>query len=387
MKFDVDDESRLLAESVQRLLARDYALDARRRIVASDRGASASVWASFAELGLLGVGIAPDHGGFGGGAKATMPVMEAFGEALVVEPYLSTVGLCAQLIERGMSGERKAGLLRDVVEGRLAMALASTEGDSRYDLARIATRARRDGDAFVIDGEKRVVVHAPVANLLLVTARSAGEEADTAGIGVYIVDPSAPGVTLRPCRTLDGMRAADVTFSGVRIDADCIIGPEGGAWPLLEEAVDYATALLCAEAVGALRYANAATLDYLKERRQFGVPIGSFQALQHRMVDMTISYEQAKSMAALACATVDGERDPARRRRIVSAAKIRIADAARHVSQESVQLHGGMGMSDELKISHTFRRLTIIAQQFGDADHHLRRFAADEPQADGKGAR
>ena len=387
MKFDVDDESRLLAESVQRLLARDYALDARRRIVASDRGASASVWASFAELGLLGLGIAPDHGGFGGGAKATMPVMEAFGEALVVEPYLSTVGLCAQLIERGMSGERKASLLRDVVEGRLAMALASTEDDSRHDLSRVATRARRDGDGYVIDGEKRVVVHAPVANLLLVTARSAGHGADTAGIGVYLVDPAAPGVTLRPCRTLDGMRAADVAFTGVRVDADSRVGPEGGAWPLLEEAVDHATALLCAEAVGALRYANAATLDYLKERRQFGVPIGSFQALQHRMVDMTISYEQAKSMAALACATVDGERDPARRRRIVSAAKIRIADAARHVSQESIQLHGGMGMSDELKISHTFRRLTVIAQQFGDADHHLRRFAADEPHADGKGAR
>ena len=387
MKFDVDDESRLLAESVQRLLARDYALDARRRIVASDRGASASVWASFAELGLLGLGIAPDHGGFGGGAKATMPVMEAFGEALVVEPYLSTVGLCAQLIERGTSGERKAGLLRDVVEGRLAMALASTEEDSRHDLARVATRARRDGDGYVIDGEKRVVVHAPVANLLLVTARSAGHGADTAGIGVYLVDPAAPGVTLRPCRTLDGMRAADVAFTAVRVDADSRVGPEGGAWPLLEEAVDHATALLCAEAVGALRYANAATLDYLKERRQFGVPIGSFQALQHRMVDMTISYEQAKSMAALACATVDGERDPVRRRRIVSAAKIRIADAARHVSQESIQLHGGMGMSDELKISHTFRRLTIIAQQFGDADHHLRRFAADEPHADGKGAR
>ena len=376
MKFDYDDEQRLLAESVQRLLAHDYGFDARRRIVASEQGWSPQVWASFAGLGLLGLGIHPDHGGFGGGARTTQCVMEAIGESLVVEPYLSTVGLGARLIERGASPACKAGLLGDIIAGRLVVALASTERDARYDLARVGTRARRDGDAYLLDGEKRVVVHAPGANRLIVSARTAGAAADAHGISLFVVDPAASGVALRPYRTLDGLRAADVSLAGVRVGADARLGGEGDALPLLEEAVDYATALVCAEAVGALRYANAATLDYLKERRQFGVPIGSFQALQHRMVDMTLSYEQAKSMTALACATVDGEADPAARRRVVSAAKVRIADACRHVSQESVQLHGGMGMTEELKISHTFRRLTVIAQAFGDADHHLERFTA-----------
>jgi alkylation response protein AidB-like acyl-CoA dehydrogenase len=302
--------------------------------------------------------------------------MEAIGEALVVEPYLSTVGLCARLIERGATDVLKRDLLRDVIEGRALLALATTEADSGYDLHRVATRARREGGGYVLEGDKRAVLHAPLAHRLLVSARTSGDVADPPGIDCFVVDPAATGVTLKPYRTLDGAPAADVRLAGVRVGIEDRIGGEGDAWPLLDEAVDYATALVCAEAVGALRYANAATLEYLKERRQFGVPIGSFQALQHRMVDMTLSYEQARSMAALAAATVDDPQDDVQRRRIVSAAKIRIADAARHVSQEAVQLHGGMGMTDELKISHTFRRLTVMAQQFGDVAHHLRRFAA-----------
>jgi alkylation response protein AidB-like acyl-CoA dehydrogenase len=192
----------------------------------------------------------------------------------------------------------------------------------------------------------------------------------------FLVDAKAPGVSMKACRTLDEVRAADIAFSNVRVAADDRLGDEGGALPVIEEVVDFATALVCAEAVGAIKFANDTTLEYLKTRRQFGVPIGSFQALQHRMVDMVMSYEQARSMASLVCARVDVEKDAAERKRVVSAAKVRIADACRHVSQESVQLHGGMGMSEELKVSHTFRRLTMIAQQFGDADHHLERFAA-----------
>jgi alkylation response protein AidB-like acyl-CoA dehydrogenase len=376
MKLDRDDEQRLLADSVERLLARDYAFDARRRIVDSDAGWNSSVWASFADLGLLGLGVDPDYGGFGGGATTTQIVMEAIGEALAVEPYLATVGLAARLIARGASAARRADLLGRIVAGSAIVAVATTERDARYDLARVTTRARRDGGHYVLDGDKRVVLHAPHAHLLVVSARTSGDAADRGGIGLFLVDPAASGVTLTPCRTLDNVRAADVALAGVRVDADDRLGDEGAAWPLLDEAFDYATALLCAEAVGALRYANAATLEYLKQRKQFGVPIGSFQALQHRMVEMTLSYEQARSMAALAAATVDQPQSDVQRRRIVSAAKVRIADAARHVSQEAVQLHGGMGMTDELKISHTFRRLTVIAQQFGDAGHHLRRFAA-----------
>ncbi len=203
-----------------------------------------------------------------------------------------------------------------------------------------------------------------------------GHGADPTGISLFVVDPRAPGVTMRGSRTLDGLRIADVSLASVGVDVDALVGSEGAALPLIEEVVDYATALVCAEAVGAIACTNAATLDYLKTRQQFGVPIGTFQALQHRMVDMTISYEQVKSMAGLACATVDTERDEAKRKRMVSAAKVKVADAARHVSQESIQLHGGMGMSDELKVSHTFRRLTVIAQLFGDANHHLERFTS-----------
>ena len=374
MKFDYDDEQRLLAESVDRLLAREYGFDARRRILASPDGWSRTLWTSFAELGLLGLGIHPDHGGFGGGATVTQCVMEAIGESLVVEPYLATVGIGARLIERGAALARKPALLRDIIAGRLIIAIATTERDSGHDPLRVSTRAGADGDGFRLDGEKRVVVHAPIADLLIVSARSPDDEA----VDLFLVPASAPGVSLRAYRTLDGMRAADVTLDGVRVAAVDRLAGAGAGGPLLLEALDHATALVCAEAVGALRYANAATLDYLKERRQFGMPIGSFQALQHRMVDMTISYEQARSMASLACTTVDREADSRRRQHIVSAAKVRIADACRHVSQESVQLHGGMGMTDELKISHTFRRLTVLAQEFGDADHHLARFVRTE---------
>jgi alkylation response protein AidB-like acyl-CoA dehydrogenase len=302
--------------------------------------------------------------------------MEAIGEALVLEPYLSTVGVGARLVERGAAPARRSAVLGDVVAGRCVIALGLTERDSGHDPLRVATRAHADGGGFRLEGEKRVVVHAPIADLLVVTARSAGADDAAHGIELFTVSPSAPGVSLRRFRTLDGMPAADVALDGVRVGPDDRIGPPGAAAPLLEEALDYATALVCAEAVGALRQANAATLDYLKERKQFGAPIGSFQALQHRMVDMTIAFEQARSMAALACTTVDQERDPRRRAHVISAAKICIADACRLISQEAVQLHGGMGMTEELKISHTFRRLTVLAQQFGDADHHLARFAA-----------
>ncbi len=373
MKFDYDDEQRLLADSVQRLLARDYGFDARNRIVASERGFSATVWKAFADLGLLGLGLPPDYGGFGGGARACMSVMEAFGDALVVEPYLSTV-MTAQLVARGGTPAQRALILGDVAVGKRVLAFAQTEAGARYNLAEVSTRARATAGGYVIDGEKRTVIHGPCADLLVVSVRTGGRDADPTGISLFVVDPRAPGVTMRSARTLDGLRTADLSLSSVSVSADALVGPEGAALPLIEEAVDYATALLCAEAVGAIGYANAATLEYLKTRQQFGVPIGTFQALQHRMVDMTISYEQVKSMAGLACATVDTERDALRRKRMVSAAKVKVADAARHVSQESIQLHGGMGMSDELKVSHTFRRLTVIAQLFGDANHHLERF-------------
>ncbi|HXZ52104.1 MAG TPA: acyl-CoA dehydrogenase [Burkholderiales bacterium] len=376
MNFDYSEEQQLLADSIRRFIAKDYDFEARKKIVASRQGASEEVWKTFAEMGLLGIPFAPEQGGFGGGATDLMSAMEAIGEGLVVEPFLATVGLAAQLVARGGSDAQKKALLPAVIEGRLKMAFAHTENGARYDLARVAATAKKAGGVWLLDGEKRIVLGAPLADKLVVSARTSGKATDAQGISLFLVDRAAAGVGLRPYTTLDEMRAADVTLKGVEVGADALLGREGGALALIEEAVDFATALVCAEAVGAMKQANDATLEYLKTRKQFGVPIGTFQALQHRMVDMVIAAEQARSMAYLACAKVDGEKNARERARLVSAAKVKIADACRHVSQESIQLHGGMGMSEELKVSHTFRRLTMIAQQFGDAEHHLTRFAA-----------
>ena len=375
MNFDYNEEQQLLAATVKRFIDKDYTFEARKKIVASNDGYSNAIWSTFAEIGLLGLPFPPDVGGFGGGAVDLMSVMEAIGEALVVEPYLSTVGLGAQFVARAGTNPQREALLPLVGAGKLKMAFAQTETGARYELAHVATRVKPTSAGYTISGEKRIVVHAPCADQLIVSARSSGGDTDPDGISVFVVDARAPGVSMNAYRTLDGLRAADVALKDVHVPADALVGQAGQGLALIEEVVDYATALLCAEAVGAIKYANDATLEYLKTRKQFGAPIGSFQALQHRMVDMVISGEQAKSMAGLACAKVDSATDPVERKRVVSAAKIKIADACRHVAQEAIQLHGGMGMSDELKISHTFRRLTMIAQQFGDADHHLERFA------------
>jgi alkylation response protein AidB-like acyl-CoA dehydrogenase len=375
MNFDYSEEQRLLADTLKRFLASNYTLEARAKIIASAAGYSEDVWAAFAEMGLLGVPFDPEYGGFGGSAVDVMTVMEAIGEGLVVEPYLATVGLGGQFVARGGTAAQKQRILPAVAEGQAKLALAQTERGARYDLQHVATRARRSGEDWVLDGEKCAVLHGGCADLLVVSARTAGHPTDARGISLFLVRRESPGVTAQEYRTIDNLRADDIQFSGAVVPGEALIGPEGDGLALLEEVVDYGTALLCAEAVGAIKYANEATLAYLKSRRQFGVPIGSFQALQHRMVDMLISYEQARSMACLACVKVDTA-DVAERRRTVSAAKIKIADACRHVSQEAVQLHGGMGMTEDLKISHTFRRLTVIAQAFGDVDHHLERFAA-----------
>ena len=365
MKFDYSEEQQLVADSVRRFAAQDYAFEARKKIVASKEGWSREVWAKLAEIGLIGLPFPTEHGGFGGRAVDLMSVMEAFGDALLVEPYVSTVALAGRLVARAGSEAQKAQILPAVAEGKVVLAFAHAEDGARYDLGHVKVQAKKSGGDYTITGRKRVVLHAPCADTFVVSARDGGV------VGLFLVYAKASGVSMTPYVTLDEMRAADVEFR----DAKAMRLGEGDAMPAIEEAADYATALLCAEAVGAMKYANDATLEYLKTRQQFGVPIGAFQALQHRMVDMVIDCEQARSMASLACARVDTEENPVERARIVSAAKLKIADAARRISQESVQLHGGMGMSEELKVSHTFRRLTMIARELGDADHHLERFA------------
>src|SRR6266550_8712548 len=326
MNFDYNEEQQLLADSVRRFLRKDYDFEARRKILASPEGWSSRVWSQLAQMGLTGLPFSPDYGGFGGGAVDLMGVMEAFGEALVVEPYLATL-VGAQLVARAGSAEQKRAILPAVVEGRMRLAFAHTERK---------------------EGEKLGVVGAPIADKLVVSS----------GSRLFLADRA--DVKMKPYRTMDNMVAADLIFSRDRAE------PMPGADQAIEETIDFATALVCAEAVGAMKFACDTTLEYLKARKQFGVPIGTFQALQHRMVDMYVSYEQAKSMACLAASKVDAPADAKDRARSVSAAKIKIADNCRHVSQEAIQLHGGMGMTEEVKISHTFRRLTMIAQAFGD---------------------
>lgn len=370
MNFDYSDEQQQLADSIRKLLANQYDFEKRKAILNSPSGISDSLWSTFAEMGLTAIALPEADGGFGGGAVDLMAVMEACGEALVVEPLLDNVGLAGRLLAKAGSAAQKAALLPGLIDGSLKLAFAGQEAATRYDLMPAATVAKPAGDGWQLDGEKCVVVGAPSANRLIVSARTGD------GASLFIVDPKAQGVSLNPSRTVDGLRVADVKLSGVKLGADALLGSAGKALPLIEEAVDFATALLCADAIGAMKSANDATLEYMKTRKQFGVPIASFQVLQHRMVEMYITTEQARSLAIVAASKVDTATDPIERARAVSAAKVKIADAARLVSQESVQLHGGMGMTEELKISHTFRRLTMIAQRFGDADHHLERFAA-----------
>lgn len=370
MNFELTPEQQQLADSVSKYLSNNYSFEQRKAIVHSARGVSESVWQTFAEMGLTAMTLSEADGGFGGGAMDLMAVMEALGEALVVEPLLDNVALAGRLVARLGNESQRTALLPGLAEGSLRLAFAGLEAGHRYDLVPHSTTAKAQGPQWVLNGHKAVVHGASTAQKLVVSAATPG------GVSLFVVDAQAAGVSMNPSRTVDGIRVADVMLKEVVVPAEALLGQEGAALPFIEEAADFATALLCAEAIGAMKSANDATLDYLKQRKQFGVPIASFQVLQHRMVEMYICTEQARSLAILAASKVDAATDARDRARAVSAAKIKIADAARQVSQESVQLHGGMGMTEELKISHTFRRLTMLAQQLGDADHHLERYAA-----------
>jgi pimeloyl-CoA dehydrogenase small subunit len=371
MDFDLTDEQRLLKDSVDRLVADQYQFEQRKKYMAEPDGWSRAVWQQYAELGLLGLPFAEAHGGFGGGAVETMIVMETFGRGLVLEPYFATVILGGGLLRRAASPAQQQALLPQVVQGKLKLAFAHVERHSRYDLADVATTAKQDGAMWVLDGAKSVVLHGDCADRLLVTARTSGNRRDRNGIGLFLVDPSAAGVTRRGYPTQDGLRAAEVTLSGVRVPQDDAIP---NALPAIEHVVDEAIAALCAEAVGCMQAMHETTLEYLKTRQQFGRPIGQFQVLQHRSVDMLVALEQARSMAMFA-AVMAAEEDPTERRRAIAAAKVQIGRSGRHIGQEAIQLHGGIGMTMEYKVGHYFKRMTMIDKLFGDADTHLETLA------------
>jgi pimeloyl-CoA dehydrogenase small subunit len=374
MDFDLSEEQRLLKDSVDRLMADRYDFESRRRHGAGPEGFSRDLWRAYAELGLLGLPFAEEHGGFGGGPVEIMLVMEAFGRALALEPYLPTVLLGGGLLRHGGSAAQRAEHLPRVASGEHLLAFAQTERQSRYDLHDVGTTARRDGAGFVLSGHKSVVLHGDSADALLVTARTAGGRRDRDGIGLFVVDAKAPGVSRRGYPTQDGQRAAEVAFEDVAVGAEAAVGDPEGALPLVERVVDEAMAALAAEAVGAMDEMLKLTVEYLKTRRQFGTAIGAFQALQHRSVDMFVALEQARSMAMFA-AMMAADENPGERRRAVAGAKVQIGRSGRFVGQQAIQLHGGVGVTMEYKVGHLFKRVTMIDTAFGDADHHLARLA------------
>jgi pimeloyl-CoA dehydrogenase small subunit len=371
MDFDLSEEQRLLKESVDGLLNDSYDFESRKKYRAEQGGWSRAVWGKLAEQGLLGLPFSEDDGGFGAGAVETMIVMEALGKALLLEPYLATVVIGGGFLRRA-SAEQKAAHIPGIIDGSKTFAFAQLEKNSRYDLQDVSTTAKKKGDGWVIDGEKFVVLNGENADTFVVTARTKGGQRDAGGIGVFLVPGNAKGVAKKGYPTQDGLHAADVTFTSVEVGADAAIGDPENGLALIERVVDDARIALCAEAVGAMDESLKTTVEYLKTRTQFGVPIGSFQTLQHRAADMFVAVEQARSMSMFATMASDFD-DAGERATAVAAAKVQIGKSAKFVGQQAIQLHGGIGMTQEAKIGHYFKRLTMIENTFGDTDYHLRR--------------
>lgn len=373
MDFNLSEEQQLLKDSVDRFVLDSYDFETRRKLSNTDEGYSEDNWKTFAELGWLAVGLPEEYGGFGG-AVETMIVMEAVGKGLITEPYLQTVVLCGGMIAKSGSEAQKTELLGAIAEGSLKMSFAQAEPTSRFNLADVSTTAKKSGDGYVLNGAKSVVYGAPMADKLIVSARTGGDQRDEDGISLFIVDNNASGVSRRDYPTADGLRASEVTLENVEVGADALIGEEGKGLATIQTGVDGAIAALCAEAVGCMQVLHDETNEYLKTRKQFGVPIGKFQVLQHRMVDCFIELEQSRSMSYLATLKLD--EDTAERRKAATAAKAQIGKGGTFIGQQSVQMHGGMGMTDELKISHYYKRLMQIDVMFGNRDWQLKEFAA-----------
>jgi alkylation response protein AidB-like acyl-CoA dehydrogenase len=376
MSISITDEHEQLRQYLTRFLDSRYHLERSRDVIKNGEGWHPEIWRAFADdLGILGATFPVEAGGDGGGGAEALTIAECLGRALVVEPYVDTVVLAGTLL-RSLAGSDANDQLREIAAGRAIYSLAALEPTGGSCFHDVATTARREGDGWLLDGVKSVVTAAPIATDLLVTARTSGSQRDTDGVSVFRISTGAlpQNLTQHPMRTYDDRLAADLVLDGVRLPADALVGAEGQAWAGLELAVDSATAAVCSEAVGCMRKLLDDTVEYSKQREQFGKPIGSFQVLQHRMVDMYIQTEQASAAVELAFGALDGERTA--RVKAISAAKVTVARAAKYVGQQAVQLHGGMGMTEELAVGHYFKRLTAVESEFGTEEQHLVRYAA-----------
>jgi alkylation response protein AidB-like acyl-CoA dehydrogenase len=373
MNFEHTEERRMLADSLNRFIAEQYTFETRNRIVATPAGMSQELWQQFAELGVIGALFREEDGGFGGAGFDIAVVFEALGRGLVVEPLLGSAVLAGEAIASAGNHAQKA-LLAALIDGSMIATFAHDEPDTHYELARVATRAQRSGAGWVLDGSKSVVQQGEAAGMFVVSARTAGAVDDEAGISLFLVPKDTPGLTLRSYPTMDGGRAAELTFDAVQLGAEAVLGEAGQGYATLERVVGRGILALCAEALGAMEAAKLATLDYLRTRKQFGTVIGSFQALQHRMADLLLEIEQARSAVINAAAALDADR--LTRERALSAAKMSIGRIGALVAEESIQLHGGIGMTWELPLAHYAKRLVMIDHQLGDEDHHLQRYIA-----------
>ena len=374
MDFTFNEEQTMIQDQVEQFIQKEYDWETRQELSNSDLGFGTHNWKTFAELGWLGIAVSEKNGGFGGSSIETMLIMEEFGKGLVVEPFLETVVMSAGILDRHGTDEQKNQVLNSVINGEMHLALAYAEPQSRFNLSDVVTEAKEDGDNFVINGFKSVVMNGPSANKIIISARTSGTQLEDKGISLFLVDSDIEGLTKSDYKTVDGRKASDINLENVIVPNSCLIGSLNAGFDILDEAIDRSILAISAEAVGAMEILYKTTVEYTKTREQFGTPIGKFQVLQHRMVDMFMEYEQCKSL--LYMATMKNEESAPDAKKAISGLKYQVGKAGKFVGQQSVQLHGGMGVTDELNVGHYFKRLTTIGTIFGNADFHLKQYTS-----------
>ncbi len=374
MDFTFNEEQTLIQDQVDQFVQKEYDWETRQSLSNSDLGFGDDNWQKFAELGWLGISVSEESGGFGGSSIESMLIMEAFGKGLVVEPFLETVIMSASLIDDHGTEEQKSSILEQAIAGKMHLALAYAEPQSRFNLSDVVTVAKAEGDNYILNGYKSVVMNGPSANKVIVSARTSGSQLDEDGITLFIIDSDCDGIEKTNYKTVDGRRASDINIENVTVSKENIVGEVNGGFQLLDSAIDKAILAISAEAVGAMEVLYKTTVEYTKTREQFGTAIGKFQVLQHRMVDMFMEYEQCKSL--LYMATMKHEEGASDAKKAISGLKYQVGKAGKFIGQQAVQLHGGMGVTDELNVGHYFKRLTTVGTIFGNTDYHLKKYSS-----------